>query len=191
MRTFIQSTIILLSISLLSGCMNVATTGASAVYNHRSLQKNLHDQYLSAQTYRAINYKTTEFKNANIAIAVYNGEILLAGQVPEPWQRQKAEDIAKSMPDVERVYNQLKIANPASTLTHMSDAWITSKVKAQLIASEELDASQIKVVTENGVVYLMGVLQPSEASAAIDIARNTDGVSAVVKIFTYMRMSKA
>lgn len=177
-------------LSGLQGCMNVATTGAQAVYNHHSIEKNLKDQYLTMQAYQALYVKTKQFKNTNIAISTYNQEMLLAGQVPSPWQKRSAEKIVKAIPDVEHVYNLLEIQSPSSTLTRISDTWITAKVKAKLIASNDLDASQIKVVTENGIVFLMGILQPDQASAAVEIASNTDGVLSVVKIFSYMKISK-
>jgi osmotically-inducible protein OsmY len=170
--------------------MNVATTGAQAVYHHHSIEKNVNDQYISMRAYQTLHFKTDEFNNANISIATYNGEVLLAGQTPTVWQRQKAEHLVRAIPDVKAVYNLIKIASPSSTLTRVSDAWITSKVKAKLIASEDVDATQIKVVTENGTVYLMGVVSPTHAAAAVELARQTDGVESVVRIFSYITISK-
>lgn len=179
----------LFSLSL-PACMNIATTGAQAVYNRHSIQKNLTDQYISMQAYQQLYEKTKQFKNTNISIATYNTEVLLAGQVPEAWQKDKAEAIVKNIPDVSEVYNLIAIASPSSTLTRISDAWLTAKVKAKLIASADVDATQIKVVTENGTVYLMGVLLPEQADAAVDIASNTEGVGKVVKIFSYVKIVK-
>ena len=177
-------------ILLLPGCVNVATTGAQAVYNHHNLEKSWKDQYTTMRVYQALNYKTKQFNDANIAIATVDGDVLLAGQVPEAWQKEAAGEITKQIPNVKQVYNLVTIASPSSTLTRMSDAWITAKVKAKLIASDDLDATQIKVVTENGRVYLMGTIKPEEAEAAVDLARQTDGVQAVVKIFSYVTISK-
>jgi len=189
--TNLNRTSLLLIVTLfLQGCMNVASTGAEAVYNRHSLQKNISEQYITMQAYKALNIKTEEFKNAHISISTYNGEVLLAGQVPEAWQKTKAEQIVKSIPDIGRVYNLVSVGSPSSALTRISDSWITAKVKAKLLASEDLDATQVKVVTENGTVYLMATLQPDEASAAVDIASNTEGVLSVVKIFSYVHISK-
>lgn len=175
---------------LLQGCMNVATSGMQAVYNRHSIEKNLSDQYISMQAYQKLYVDTKEFKDANISIATYNGEVLLAGQVPLANQKAQAEAAIKQIGDVQEVHNLISVASPSSTLTRMSDAWLTTKVKAKLIASGDVDATQIKVVTENGTVYLMGVLPPEQAEAAVDIASNTDGVASVVKIFSYMRITK-
>lgn len=182
---------LLLLILMQTACLNVASTGAQAVYNHRSLQNTVNDQYITMQAYQNLNVKSHDFKNANVIVSTYNAEVLLAGQVPAAWQKEKAEQIVKTVPDVLRVYNQIEVSSPSSTLTRISDAWITTKVKSKLIASNDLDASQIKVVTENGMVYLMGILKPEEAQAAVDITRETAGVQGVVKIFSYVHISKS
>lgn len=175
---------------MLCSCTNVAMTGASAVYNRHGIEKNLHDHYLTMQAFKALKVKSDDFTNANIAIATFQGEMLLAGQVPHHWQKVKAYEIVKRIPGIHTVYNQLQIGSPSSSLTRMSDGWITSKIKAKLIASEDVDSSEVKVVTENGIVYLMGTLLPQEADIVVDIARTTSGVKGVVKIFSYIHISK-
>jgi len=175
---------------LLPGCADVVMTGAQTVLNRHTIQKNVHDQYLTMKVFRAIKIDNDQFKDTNISIATYNNEVLLTGQVPETWQREEAARLAEAVPDVGQVYNLITVSNPSSSLTRISDAWLTAKVKAKLMASNDVDGSHIKVVTEHGTVYLMGVLQPNEAAAAVDVARNTDGVESVIKVFSYMRISK-
>lgn len=187
----IMYSIFFLTLTLpLAGCMNVATTGAQAFYNQHSIKKSLNDQYINMQAFQAIHHTNPEFKNANIAVSTYNGEVLLAGQVPEAWQKEKVEEVIKKIPDVKEVHNLVQVTSPTSTLIRMSDAWITAKVKTKFIASDDLDATQIKVVTENGIVYLMGALRSDEADIAVDLAGGTDGVQRVVKIFSYVTVSK-
>ena len=159
------------------------------IYNHHSL-KNFNDQYTTMRIYQALNYKTNQFKDANISIATMDGEVLLAGQVPMAWQKEKAEAIVRELPDIKQVYNLVTVASPSSALTKISDAWITTKVKAKLIAADDVDATKVKVVTENGNVYLMGIIKPDEADAAVELAGNTEGVQSVVKIFSYVTISK-
>ena len=181
----------ILMISLfVEGCADVAVSGAQAVYNRQSIQNSINDQYITMQAFKALNINDHRFKDTNIAIATYNNEVLMAGQAPEVWQREQAGKIVAKIPNVQHVYNFVTISNPSSTLQRVSDAWITVKVKAKLIASNDLDATKIKVVTENGTVYLMGILFPDQAEAAVDIASNTGGVEDVVKIFSYLRISK-
>lgn len=180
---------IMVSVAL-AGCVNVATTGAQAFYNHHSIQKSINDQMTTLHVYQALNDKTGDFKDVNISVATYNREVLLAGQVRHEWQKTKLDDIVKNMPNVQHVYNLVTVSNPSSALTRISDAWLTAKVKAKLIASADVDATQIKVMTENGTVYLMGILQPEEAQAAADVARNTAGVQSVVKVFSYINITR-
>lgn len=173
---------------LLTGCMNMAMSGASAVYNQHNIRKKFKDNYTTFQAYRRFNDNPKTFKDANISVTTYNRQVLLTGQAPKIWQRTRAEEIIRQLPDVQRVYNFVAVASPSSTLTRISDAWLTSKVKAKIIASDQLDATQIKVVSENGTVYLMGVLQPQDADEVVRLASETEGVESVVKIFTYVQL---
>lgn len=180
--------IIVIITGMMAACADVAVTGAQAAYHHKSLQKSVNDQYISMQATHQLN--RPRFSNTNIDIATLNGEVLLAGQVPEEWQKQEAEQRISEIDGVNHVYNMLTIASPSSTLVRASDAWITAKVKSKMIASNELDATRLKVVTERGTVFLMGTLLPEEAESAVDIASNTDGVTSVVKMFSYMKITK-
>lgn len=184
-----QIFIVIFMTGLMAACAaNVAVTGAQAAYNHKSLQKKISDQYISMQATHELNRPS--FNNTNIDVATVGGEVLIAGQVHEVWQKEEAEARIKRIEGVSRVYNMLSIASPSSSMVRASDAWITAKVKSKMIASDDLDVSRVKVVTERGTVFLMGTVLPEEADAAIDIASNTDGVAAVVKMFNYMKIVK-
>ena|SRR3990167_2198915 len=188
---FIQTGLSIILFLSLQGCLNAAMTGAQAFYNRHSIQQNLDDQYITMQVYQALKMNSDRFKDANISIATYNNEVLLAGQVPHVWQKMEAKRIIKHIPDVEHVYDSIAIASPSSTLTRMSDTWITAKIKAKLITSAEVDATKVKVVTENGTVYLMGILPIEEAKAAITVASTTDGVAKVVNLFSYIKILRS
>jgi len=189
-KKWVVLSLFLLSLVSLQGCVNATVSSAQAVYNRQNIQKTMNDQYITMQASHTLYDDTDRFKHTNISIATFNRVVLLTGQVPEPWQRAAVGKIVKNIPNVEEIYNQLTIAQPSSSLTTASDTWITTKIKSQFILSEDIDPSQIKVVTENGTVYLMGMIFPSQAKEAIEIARTTDGVQNVVKIFTYLKMSK-
>jgi len=191
MRKILKTLIVVFCLCSLQGCMNVATTSAQAVYNHHSIQKTFKDQVISMRANQALHYTSHDFQNANLVVATHDREVLLTGQAPEAWQKTRAEEIIRKIPDVKTVYNLVSIASPSSILTRMSDTWITGKVKASLIASDKIDPTQVKVVTENGTVYLMGVLKPEEANEAVELARTTEGVQKVVKIFSYIHISRS
>jgi osmotically-inducible protein OsmY len=174
--------------SLAVACTNVAMSGAQAVYNHKHIEKSVTDTYITMQATHAINRPS--YKGTSIDIATLNGEVLLSGEAPEAWQKEDAARRIERIDGVQHVYNMIRISNPASPLVRASDAWVTTKVKSQLIASNDLDATKIKVVTSNGRVFLMGTVLPEEADAAVDIASNTGGVTSVVKMFSYIKISK-
>lgn len=179
-----------LMICLTQGCIDAAVTGAQVAFNHDKIQKTFTDQYITTQAYQKIYRDTDRFADANVSIATFHQHVLLAGQVPTRQDKKAIEKIINDIPDVKKVYNLTEVAASASALTRMSDVWITTKVKSKLIAMNDVDPSQIKVVTENGTVFLMGMVLPEQADIAIDVARNTDGVQNVVKLFSYLRISK-
>ena len=181
--------IIALAFSL-QGCIFVvgAAAGAAAVaivYDHRTIENSLQDTKIANKISDKIRQIPPLRNESHIDVTVFNSIVLLTGETPNPAWRQQAEEIAKSVPDVERVYNQISIQGPTSALTRTSDSWITTKIKSQMLATEDLKSSSIKVLTENGVVYLMGIVTREQADITVDIARQVSGVQKVVKIFQY------
>jgi osmotically-inducible protein OsmY len=176
----------------ISSCMmgGIAVSGAQAVYDRHSIQKKLDDNFTSMQAYRAIYLKTDKYKNTNISIATYNDTVLITGQTPEVGQKNEITQLVKNLANERKVYNFAEIASPSSVLTRTSDTWITSKIKAKMIATNNIDPTKIKVVTENGTVFLMGIVPKEDADTAVDIAQNTSGVQSIVKIFSYLEIAK-
>lgn len=193
-RNFFLSSVLLSLLLIFNGCTSVAgsvaSSGAQALYNHQSISKSATDEYITMRSYQAIDIDSDHFKDANINISTFNRIVLLSGQVPAASQKAEAEQIVKKIAGIDQIYNLITVEKPSSQLARLNDVWITTKVKAKLIASTELDASQIKVVTENRRVFLMGILRPKEARVAVNAASRTDGVQEVVKIFSYLNLSK-
>jgi osmotically-inducible protein OsmY len=191
MKKLIKQVTIAASLALsLQGCIFVAGAAAGAaaiglVYDHRTVQNTLQDTAIVNKIVDKIR-AVPELKNeSHVEVTVFNRVILLTGETPTPGLRQQAEDLAKSTPDAGRVYNEISIQGPTSSLTRTSDSWITTKIKGQMLATEDLKSSSIKVVTENGTVFLMGIVKRQQADIAVDIARQVTGVQKVVKIFQY------
>jgi len=182
-------TLVSLSFAL-QGCIFVvgAAAGAAAiavVYDHRTIQNAVQDTTVTNKIVDKIRAVPALHNESHIEVTAFNDVVLLTGQTPNQEWKQRAEEIAKSVPDVSRVYNQISIEGTTSTLTRTSDSWITTKIKSQMLATEHLKSSSIKVVTESGVVYLMGIVTRQQADIAVDIARQVSGVQKVVKIFQY------
>lgn len=179
-----------LSLSL-QGCIFVAGAAAGAaaiavVYDHRTISNNVQDTRIATKVADKL-HKVPTLQDSHVDVSVFNHVVLLTGQTPNPASKQIAEEVAKTVPDVGRVYNQLTIEGPTSSLTRTSDSWITTKIKTQMLATDDLKSSSIKVITENGVVYLMGIVNHQQADIAVDIARQVSGVQKVVKIFQYKK----
>lgn len=173
---------------MLTACFNVATTSMQMAYNHRNFKKNFDDQYTTFRAYRLLTVENPQFKDSNFTIATYNGVVLLAGQTPTKEQAKGAEQLVQTLPGAQKIYNFIEVSAPSSRVVRLNDSWITTKIKSKIIASDEVDASSVKVVTENGTVFLMGVLQPEEADAAVALASETEGVQRVVKMFSYLHL---
>jgi osmotically-inducible protein OsmY len=174
----------------LQSCVFVAGAAAGAaaiavVYDHRTIKNSVEDTTIANKIVDKIRANPPLRNESHIEITVFHGIVLITGQTPNPEWKQRAEDISRSVPGVARIYNQITIEGPTSSLTRTSDSWITTKIKGEMLAEENLKSSSIKVVTEGGVVYLMGIVTRQQADVAADIARQVSGVQKVIKIFQY------
>lgn len=187
-------TIIGLTLSL-QGCIFVAGAAAGAaaiavVYDHRTIKNSVEDTKLANKIADKIHQKPYLKRDSHIEVTVFNRVVLLTGETPNADWKQQAEEITQQVPGIGRIYNQITIQGPTSSLTRTSDSWITTKIKSQMLATEDLKSSSIKVITEDGTVYLMGIVTQNQADIAVDIARQVSGVQKVVKIFQYKNQTQ-
>ncbi len=146
----------------------------------------LDDQMLETVVKRKISKSLGGLKGAHLVVVSYNDVVLLAGQVASAAIKDRAEQVASSMEQVRRVHNELQIGGPISYVARTNDSWITTKVKSKLLADKHSHANQIKVVTENSVVYLLGTVPRSDAAQAVEVTKSVYGVQKIVKVFEYM-----
>ncbi|VAW80574.1 21 kDa hemolysin precursor [hydrothermal vent metagenome] len=183
---------LLTSLSLLSACAPLifggAATGASVAHDRRTAGSFVEDQSIELRVFSALNKDAEIKKQAHINTTSFNGIVLLSGEAPTAAMRERAGDIARSAEKVRRVHNELQIAAPSSMMTRSSDSWITTKVKTSLFSTkmEGFDPTRVKVVTENGTVFLLGLITHAEADAATEQARQNSGVQRIVKLFEYL-----
>ena len=123
---------------------------------------------------------------ANISVASFDGILLLTGQVSSADLIPIASAQVEPLRNVRKVHNELTVAGKTSLLSRTNDRWLTTKVKSALSTADFSDTTRIKVVTENAVVYLMGLLTRAEADAAANIARDVKGVQKVITVFEYI-----
>lgn len=171
----------------LNGCAVVAVGGAGAAVasDRRSAGSMLDDQSIELQIHDAYNKDEQLFDKAHINVTSYDGIVLLTGEAPSAAQRERAVHHARNVDKVRRVHDEITVAPPSSMLSRSQDTWITTKVKTQLLRNKKVAAHHIKVVTESGSVYLMGIVTRAEADAAAETARYVDGVTRVVTVFEY------
>ncbi|HGJ5873666.1 MULTISPECIES: division/outer membrane stress-associated lipid-binding lipoprotein [Arsenophonus] len=190
MRLFPLITIIC-STLLLQGCLGAAVIGSAAVATKsatdpRSVGRQVDDGTLEARVSAAINKDQDITRNARIITTAYEGKILLTGQAPDLALAERAKQIATKVEGVEAVYNEIRQAMPVDLGTASKDTWITTKIKSQILTSDSVKSSTVKVITEAGEVFLLGILTQQEGAAAAKIASETDGVKRVTTAFTYL-----
>lgn len=188
MRNFRKIIALLVFIACLSSCVPAAlvvgaTAGGAVIYDKRDMVTIAQDQEASETAGKLVATSPELKQGTHIAIATFDHILLLVGQTTTEEQRETAYQLVSSVKNVSRVYNEITIQKPTSSWQRSRDAWITTKIKTEMLTKPGLHSTQIKVVTENGVVYLMGVLSPHQTELATDIARRAEGVKEVVKVF--------
>ena len=125
----------------------------------------------------------------HVSVTSYNYTVLLTGEVPTAQAKADAEKAVSEVPNIKTVVNELQIAGTTSAASRSNDAYITSKVKSNFLGNGKFRPTDIKVVTEASVVYLLGLVTHEEADAATEVARGTGGVQKVVRVFEYVTPS--
>ena len=143
----------------------------------------------SIETKIAVNMQAIEpaFRKSSFDVISHNGVVLLIGQVESSELKSKATEIAsKASTKIKRIHNEIEVSGRTGILSRGNDTWIATKVRTLMLANAEVPSGQVRVVVENGAVYLMGIISQSEGDNAANIARNVAGVTKVVKVFEYL-----
>jgi osmotically-inducible protein OsmY len=178
--------------SLLSGCAAVVVGGVVAgvaiTRDRRTTGTVVEDESIEIKAGDRLRSDAEIAAQAHINVTSYNLEVLLTGEAPTEELRARAGELVRGVEKVTRVYNEIVIAAPSAMSARSSDGWITTKVKTSLFDVEvpDFDPSRVKVVTERGVVYLMGLVTRQEAEAATEVVRRVGGVQRVVRLFQYL-----
>ncbi len=189
MNKLVYAVLFAIAVPSLNGCATAvvggAATGTAVALDRRTAGVFVSDQEIEL---RAMNRLREAFpqKTESIAATSYNRQVLLTGQVPDETARTRAGEVVKNIPDVRAVFNELSISGVTSLTSSANDTSITASVKTRLLRDERVPGSKIKVKTEAGVVYLMGLATRAEAMAAAEIARTTSGVAKVVTLFEHL-----
>ncbi|MCK9139719.1 divisome-associated lipoprotein YraP [Haemophilus influenzae] len=174
----------------LQGCV-AAVIGGGAVAakvgtDPRTTGSQIDDETLEFKVENAVE-KDAQIKSEGRVNAVsYNGRVLLIGQVPNDNVKETATDLTRGVEGVNDTYNQLTIGPKISFAQISKDSWITTQVKSKMFVDDRVKATDVKVISENGEVFLLGNVTQSQANAAADIASKISGVKKVIKVFKYL-----
>ncbi|WP_417660502.1 BON domain-containing protein [Pseudomonas sp.] len=170
-------TIAALALTLLvSGCSN------------RSIGNSIDDKLLDPDVRSAVQKASPDLTSptSHIVVSSYNGIVLLAGQTPREELKQTAEKAANSVQGVKKVYNELQILPPTSLIARSNDSLLTAQIKTEMLANSNVPSTNIKVITENGIVYLLGLVTRQEAQSATQVVQGVSGVQKVIMLFQYI-----
>ncbi|EHD23426.1 MULTISPECIES: division/outer membrane stress-associated lipid-binding lipoprotein [Brenneria] len=189
----ISSAFAVLSIALLlQGCVGAVVVGSAAVATKsatdpRTVGTQVDDGTLEIRVTNALSKDAQLKKDARIIATAYQGKVLLTGQSPNSELANRAKQIALGVEGAAEVYNEIRQGNPVSLGTASMDTWITTKVRSQILASDTVKSSNVKVTTENGEVFLLGLVTQREGASAAEIASKVSGVKHVTTAFTYLQ----
>ena len=184
LRTLLTFTLLVIA---LQGCGSImASAGAGPIEEdpgERTLGQQMTDESIETKAKVNINAASEGYDDAHLSIVSYNGFVLLVGQVSSQELKSLATDVVRKIEDVRRIYNELEIGEATGAGTRTNDTWITTQVKSKLLASSDTPGQRVKVVTENSVVYLMGLLTEAEADRVALEAAEVSSVERVVQLF--------
>ena len=184
----------LFAVFSLTGCaVAVVGAGAAAGYSvyedRRTGGTQFEDQRIESRAASAIDQRFGWKVHVNVT--AYNRQVLITGEVPDAVSHAEVEKVVAAVPGVRGLSNELSIGPLSSLPARTGDTVITSNVKTRFLGARNFNVVHVKVVTEAGVVYLMGMVTEVEANAATEIARTTDGVKKVVKVFEYCKSGES
>ena len=177
-------------IALTQGCAPVIVAGgataAAAAGERRTLGAFVDDESIEIKARKALNDEPDFGDDVHVNITSMNGIVLLTGETTTADKRDRAMALIREIPGIRRIVSEIRVAEPRAFAYTTHDGWITGKVKAKLLGTEGLPSNQIKVVTENSVVYLMGLVTQKEGEIAAEATRTVGGITRVVKLFEYL-----
>ena len=175
---------------LLTGCVAAVATGAvvgtDMANDRRSTGIYIEDQNIELKAAKSLGKVAAIKDRTSIGITSYNRIVLLTGQAPTEQLRSQASELVRKVDNIRKIHNEIRISAPDSFLSTTSDSWITTKAKSLMLAEKAFESRHIKVVTENGELFLMGIVKRTEAEKAIAIVREIDGVERVIEVFEYL-----
>jgi osmotically-inducible protein OsmY len=186
--------LLLLNSLLIKGCSTVASnreeiTGQSLSQDRRTREAILIDKEIETEAYSELNSDDDLLNQCHYTVTAYNGAVLVTGETPNEELEKKIISTVQDIPNVKLIHNNLTIAYPSDASSRANDALITDTIKValrQIQTIPDFDPAMIKVITENGTVYLMGLVHQNEGAVVINLARLQPGVKQIITVFQYI-----
>lgn len=169
----------------LTGCMQDSNQVASNSWfnlDRRTPGTMVDDQSIAIKANLAIAKNKKIWQDSHISMLSYNNSLLLVGQTKSYKNKEQIEKLLEPIAEIGNIYNQISVTDPIPLKVRANDAWITTQVKAKLLSNRDVGMNRVKVLTEDGTVYLMGMLTRSEEQTASDLARRVAGVNKVITV---------
>ena len=188
MNKMLSATLLLFSAIVLSGCGSMMAAFESDSIEEdpgeRGFSQQVEDESIETKAVVNIHAANDAFDEADFLVVSFNGYVLIAGEVANQALKDQASAVVKEISGVRRIYNEMEIGRPSDVKTEASDVWITAQVKSVLFFDSNTPSLRVvKVVTENSVVYLLGLITPEEAERVATEAAGVKGVKRVVQLF--------
>ena len=190
-KSLIAGLLLIMSLQLITACLPIfvgtaTVTGIDLYMERRTLSRNIDDNALELKLRKDFHSDEVLGSEVNVSVTIINGIVLLTGEVHKDNQRKRAEELARSYIDTREVVNELELSGKTNLNSRANDSYITGKVKTTLLRADGVPSTNIKVVTERGKVYLLGLVTKEEAAAAVKATQSVNGVTHIVKVFEYI-----
>ena len=183
--------IVILGTPLLTGCAAAVATGAvvgtDMATDRRTSGIYIEDNSIELKAAQKLSDNEAINQSASISVISFNRIVLLIGQAPTRELSDQATEIVRKIDNIRKIHNEIRIAAPSSFLTTTSDSWLTTKAKSLMLAEKDFSSGYIKVISENGEIFLMGMVTRAESDKAIAIVRNIDGAERIIQVFEYIK----
>ena len=185
--------IALLNFLLMTGCTSVALnteeiTEQTLLQERRNRETILMDKDIEAEAYSELNSEEDILNQCHVTITAYNGAALITGESPNEELKKKIISIVQVVPNVKLIHDNLSIANPSDSSSRANDQLITDTIRtalSQIRTMPDFDPAMVKVITENGTVYLMGFVRRDEGAVVINVTKLQPGIKQIITVFEY------
>ncbi|MFT6267712.1 MAG: osmotically-inducible protein OsmY [Alphaproteobacteria bacterium] len=174
-------------VSQLSGCVSAVAVGAAGTAaasnsDRRTLGTQIDDKTMTARVSTAINKIPSVEENADISVHVYNSQVLLTGQARTQVIITEATNATLSSGQVSKIHNQIRLGEPIPTGSTINDIWLSTKIRTMMATDSRVPMLKLDLIVEDSEVFIMGQLTRAEATATVELVRNVDGVTKVIRV---------